>query len=542
MNTSRAIVLATTLAWTAASAQSGGPFVNFRIFPSTVAQTEPVVVVHPTDPLRMFASGRTIRINPIFQSEGVYVTTNGGTTWFGSDFCSGRDTLNHGGDPGLAIRLDGRLILTHIGDPNISSGMFSHYSTNLGASWSIAAQIFHSTNQPPDDRGEATAIDNNPASPFYGKTYIAWAILGSPFSVFTSNSTDGAQTWSAPVIINPSNPANCSGAFTRIGNNGEVYICWAGLTAFPFNEDFVGFAASTNGGTTWRVSQNAFDMNGIRGTLPSKGGIRVDGLPKLAVDKSGGPRSGWIYIVTTEKNLAPAGSDPDIILHHSTDDGLTWSAATRVNQDPLSNGKTQYFPAIDVDYTGGINIIFNDDRNTTADSSEIMLARSVDGGTTWREWVISDHRFQPTPILGGPAGYQGDHIAITSVGNKLYPLWMDDFTGVYQIWTAPIDITTLAVENGTNEIPNSFSLKQNYPNPFNPSTTIEYTVDKTDFVTLRVLDITGREIARLVNERQSPGTHRATFNAGRFKLSSGIYYYQLFSHGHFETKAMALIK
>lgn len=542
MKHSGAIVLAVMLGWTTLSAQTGGPFVNYRIFPSTTAQTEPVVVVHPTDPLTMFASGRTIRISPIFQSEGVYVTTNGGVTWFGSDVCTGRDTLNHGGDPGLAIRPDGRLILTHIGDPNLSSGMFSHYSTDLGTSWSTSTQIFHSTNQPPDDRGESTAIDKDPSSPFYGKTYIAWAILGSPFAVLTSYSTDGAQSWSAPTTVNPSPPANCSGAFTRVGNNGAVYTCWAGLTPFPFNEDFVGFAASSNGGATWRVIQNAFDMNGIRGTLPLKGGIRVDGLPKLAIDKSGGPRNGWIYIVTTQKNLAPAGSDPDIILRHSTDDGLTWSAATRVNLDPINNGKIQYFPAIDIDYLGGINIIFNDDRNTSADSSEIMLARSADGGSTWREWVISDHRFQPEAILGVQLGYQGDHIALISVGNKLYPFWMDNFVGTYQIWTSPIDITTLGVDQPTNEVPGTFELKQNYPNPFNPATTIDYTIDKTAFVTLRVLDITGREIVRLVNERQSSGVHSTVFNAEAHKLSSGTYFYQLSSEGHRETRAMALVK
>jgi hypothetical protein len=266
-------------------------------------------------------------------------------------------------------------------------------------------------------------------------------------------------------------------------------------------------------------------------------------LPKLAIDRSGGPRNGWIYIVTTQKNLAPAGTDPDIVLRYSTDDGVTWSAPTRVNQDTPNNGKIQYFPAINVDYTGGINIIFNDDRNTTADSSEIMLARSDDGGATWREWVVSDHRFQPSPILGGPAGYQGDHNGIISVGNKLFPFWMDDFTGVYQIWTAPIDITTLGVDDDRrNQVPNSFQLKQNYPNPFNPSTIIEYTIDRAAFVTLRVLDITGREVARLVNERQTVGSHRVPFNADAHKLSSGIYYYQLLSGSHSETRAMALIK
>ena len=86
-----------------------------------------------------------------------------------------------------------------------------------------------------------------------------------------------------------------------------------------------------------------------------------------------GSRNGWLYIVTTDKNITPAGSDPDIILHRSTDSGQTWSDGIRVNQDQLNNGKIQYFPAIDIDNTGAINIIYYDDRNTSSDSAEIFI-------------------------------------------------------------------------------------------------------------------------------------------------------------------------
>ena len=57
-------------------------------------------------------------------------------------------------------------------------------------------------------------------------------------------------------------------------------------------------------------------------------------------------------------------------------------AGLRVNKDPINNGKIQYFPALDVDSTGGINILFYDDRNTTSESAEVWLATSADGGTT----------------------------------------------------------------------------------------------------------------------------------------------------------------
>ena len=89
------------------------------------------------------------------------------------------------------------------------------------------------------------------------------------------------------------------------------------------------------------------------------------------MDNTGGQRDGWIYIVTGQKDLAPAGTDPDIILNRSEDGGMTWSQGIRVNQDALNNGKTQYFPAIHIDHFGAVNILYYDDRNTSNDSAGV---------------------------------------------------------------------------------------------------------------------------------------------------------------------------
>ena len=545
MKTIVGLLLSSAMLCAVSHAQPRRTFVNYRIFPSSVPQTEPVVTIHPSNSNMMFVGSRTV--SGAWGSEGVYISTNGGTVWFGSDTCSGQSTDNHGGDPAVILHPSGNLILTHIG--SVFRGLYSHYSTDLGRTWSNAYTIFYQDIQPVDDKGQTTVMDINPASPFYGRVYAAWAILGSPFTILTSHSTSGAQSWTTPTTINPSPPARCSGTFATVGLDGKVYVSWVGIAAVsPFVEDFVGLAMSTDGGVTWRVTQNAYNMNGILGIYPSKSNIRLNGLPQLEIDRSGSPRSGWIYIVTTEKNLAPAGSDPDIILHRSTDDGITWSGGIRVNQDALNNGKFQFFPAVDVDSQGGLNIIYYDDRNTSADSAEMFLSRSVDGGNTWAEWVISDHRFKPTPIQ--PSGYMGDHIALTSVGNILWPFWMDNSTGIYQIWTCPIDINTLDVRNEDPQLPSVIELKQNYPNPFNPSTTIDYDLSRSGFVSLRILDLNGKEVARLVNERQSVGHHSVVFNADRGGsgamnpqiLASGIYFYQLTTEGSTQTRQMLFLK
>ena len=93
--------------------------------------------------------------------------------------------------------------------------------------------------------------------------------------------------------------------------------------------------------------------------------------------------------------------------------------------------------------------------------------------------------------------------------------------------------------------PNSFLLSHNYPNPFNPATTITYQIPQTEFVTLKVYDILGKEIATLVNEEKPAGSYEVEFNShsGEVRnLTSGIYFYQIKAGEYSETKKMILLK
>ncbi len=85
-----------------------------------------------------------------------------------------------------------------------------------------------------------------------------------------------------------------------------------------------------------------------------------------------------------------------------------------------------------------------------------------------------------------------------------------------------------------------FSLSQNYPNPFNPSTMINYHLPMNSFVSLKVFDLVGREVATLVNENLPVGAHEAKFNAS--SLSSGMYFYTLQAGNYRAAKKMVLVK
>lgn len=88
--------------------------------------------------------------------------------------------------------------------------------------------------------------------------------------------------------------------------------------------------------------------------------------------------------------------------------------------------------------------------------------------------------------------------------------------------------------------PDGFSLQQNYPNPFNPSTTITYNLPIGGEVKLVVYDVFGREVATLVEVKQSAGTHKVDFDAS--KLTSGFYLCTLRAGSFVATKEMLLIK
>jgi hypothetical protein len=90
--------------------------------------------------------------------------------------------------------------------------------------------------------------------------------------------------------------------------------------------------------------------------------------------------------------------------------------------------------------------------------------------------------------------------------------------------------------------PNDFFLSQNYPNPFNPATNIQYRVTSLSKVSIKVYDILGKEVAVLVDAQLSPGSFNITFDAKKYNLSSGIYFYHMTADQKNETRKMIYLR
>jgi len=153
--------------------------------------------------------------------------------------------------------------------------------------------------------------------------------------------------------------------------------------------------------------------------------------------------------------------------------------------------------------------------------------------------LIEDSESLPLNI--GSGGFNSGDVGMINIfiniDNDI--IYIGTAQGVYK--SSVLTIVKDKIEN----IINNLSLRQNYPNPFNSSTTIEYQINRSSFVSLKVYDVLGNEIVTLVNKEQPTGKYYITFNVETIEksnLASGIYIYQLYTGTNLLSRKMAYIK
>lgn len=154
------------------------------------------------------------------------------------------------------------------------------------------------------------------------------------------------------------------------------------------------------------------------------------------------------------------------------------------------------------------------------------------------------------PELQGRCYDDGENVTITAVPDSGYEFsgWGGDLSGSDNPASLTVDAAksisaTFTPATSIDEettVPFNFTLEQNYPNPFNPVTTINYTLEKPDNVSLRIYDLSGSLVATLVNKKQDAGQHAIQWFAS--DLASGVYFYRLQSGSHTAIKKMMLMK
>jgi len=192
-------------------------------------------------------------------------------------------------------------------------------------------------------------------------------------------------------------------------------------------------------------------------------------------------------------------------------------------------------------------ISFVDSHNGTAVGDWGTILRTTDGGASWIGQSGGGSNFLRAISFfrtgaGFIAGIQGTLLATTDAGAHWISQAGGSFNDLFSVSFSDSKSATLVGSNGTilhtdnggvlavredphERIPHAFALEQNFPNPFNPSTTISFVIARPSYVSLKIYDILGREVAALVNEIRQTGAYKARWDAANFP--TGIYFYRL---------------
>ncbi|MGD8306109.1 MAG: T9SS type A sorting domain-containing protein [Ignavibacteria bacterium] len=284
------------------------------------------------------------------------------------------------------------------------------------------------------------------------------------------------------------------------------------VVSFDINEDgyndLIGAALSVNQISIWFNS----------GTNPVQ-------WNKQVVDNTFGGAH-WVQISDLDGDQDPdiigAGAIPGSIAWWRNDGGdpIQWSKQT------ISNS---FSGALSVD---AADLDLDDDMDVFgAATNAYRVNWWENNGNTPIQWYTNSILNGYTgawPVFGVDLDEDGDIDILTAAdaGNRV--TWLENTT-----------ITTSVIDK-SSQVPNKFFLFQNYPNPFNPQTNINFSVPEISFVSLKVFDVLGNEIAVLINEEKQAGTYEVELNA--IELTSGIYFYH-FKAGNFsDTKKMVIMK
>ncbi|RLD54865.1 MAG: hypothetical protein DRJ05_13925, partial [Bacteroidetes bacterium] len=416
-------------------------------------QSENSIFVDPNNPEVVLNSNNSTAnpVNGVLYGANDLFTFDAGETWEGEVQGAGG---SNSGDPTTAIGLNGRWYVNYIDSPG---GMGCSYSDNQGASWTAVTVAPN-----PGDLADKNHmwIDNSSTSPYEGYLYVAWTNFGGAddAEIAIAYSHDNGESWTINHNISGAVSATShnQGVNLSTGPNGEVYAIWSIYDgAWPTNEKAIGFARSLDGGVSWEPAIRAIsNTNGIRQAAKVKH-MRWNSFPVATVDNSNGPDRGSIYI--TWANIGTpgvnTGSDMDVYIVKSTDEGDSWSEAIRINQDEAGLGKKHYFPWISCDPTNGVvSAIFYDDRNVGSADIEVYCANSDDGGQTWEDFKVSDVSTTPAAIPGLAQDYFGDYLGITAQGGWVYPVWTDNRSGTAMAYVSPYESNPLNRPNNLTAV------------------------------------------------------------------------------------------
>ena len=383
---------------------------------TTGNQAESFVNVNPTNTNNIVATSNT-NSNSIFRA----YSTDGGTTWTRGTIATGVACC----DGQAAWDMFGNLFLVYIS--NSFNQINVILSTDGGATFGAPLTV-----------GTGSSVDQPSIAVGNGSVWVDWNLNGTMVARGAPVTGLGVfGPFNAQQAI-PSAIGSFGGIAVGPGpNGGKVIVTYQnptggqGPATIYANVDADGLGA---GGFGPRITVSATNVGGFD-FIPAQSGRSIDAEAGVVWDATGGPFNNRIYLVYTDETVNE-NNDTDILMRTSTDDGATWTAPVRVNDDATTN--SQFLPYVTLDPTSGIVAVgFHDCRNdngipgsggtnmTPNDDAEYYGTFTTDGGATWAPNRRLSGGFSNAVAAGNGVDF-GDYVGLSAFAGKLYTLWADN--------------------------------------------------------------------------------------------------------------------
>ncbi|MBI5471920.1 MAG: SBBP repeat-containing protein [Ignavibacteriae bacterium] len=407
---------------------------------------------------------------------------------------------------------------------------------------------------------ETGEILNPPSTLFVDQSGYVY-VTGSAGNSFLTIKYDqlGAQQWVARCAGNYTSPA------LAVDNSGNVYItgaCDTACVTVKYNSAGVqqwvarygpgpGYAQAATNAIAFDGSANVY----VAGSSKKRSWWEVYPVDYLTIKYDAAGVQKWVAryrgqdsIWNEATHIAVDNSDNVLVMGVSAT--ATGADVVTVKYSPSgvqqwamrSPGLADYWSSgahMQMDGNGDIYVAHTRLQGSTTDYNTTKYNSSGVQPWSGRFCGTGDH----SNLVAGLALDASNNVYVT--GTCQASNWSVIATVKYTQATVDVD------EGGTDLVATTYSLDQNYPNPFNPTTTIKYQIPNSNrqmgfgvsdlgFVSLKVFDILGREVATLVNEVKQPGTYSVPWDASAF--ASGVYLYRLQAGGFVETKKCLVLR
>ncbi len=348
--------------------------------------------------------------------------------------------------PDVAFGPDGTLYVTYVnleGAGNVPANLWLAKSTDGGRTLSMPVRI-----------AGKLAFQARVAADPEGVVHVTWlqgrdvaplALVGPPSPIVASRSSDGGRTFSPPVRVSDPHRPLVGAASPVIDSDGQLVVLYQdfkddrrdfqNLEGPPWNRPFALVVT--------RPVRGAFSK-GVeleKGVIPTRRFlVFVPEFPSLAAGPGDTLYAAW----SDGRN-----GDEDVFLRRSDDDGRTWSAAKRVNDNPKRDDTSQYLPRVDVSSDGRVDVLFLDRRGDTKNvMTDATLASSRDDGKSFRNARLSsgsfDSRVGPSAAPQFPVDF-GSRLGLASSTGRSVAVWTDTRqgttdTGRQDVFAAAYDI------------------------------------------------------------------------------------------------------